>query len=100
MGLSDRHASGNFSAFIIGALIGAGIALLFAPRSGSQMRGRLRDYAARVKDELDDAVDRGEEFLEKGKDCLREAGRQVNGLAEERRKTVNDTKDELASPHR
>jgi gas vesicle protein len=100
MGLSDRHESGNFSAFITGALIGAGIALLFAPRSGSQMRGRLRDYAARVKDELDDAVDRGEEFLEKGKDCLREAGRQVNGLAEEGRKTVNDTKDELASPHR
>ena len=100
MGLSDRHESGNFSAFITGALIGAGIALLFAPRSGSQMRGRLRDYAARVKDELDDAVDRGEEFLEKGKDCLREAGRQVNGVAEEGRKTVNATKDELASPHR
>ena len=52
MGSSDMHESGNFSAFIAGALLGAGVALLLAPQSGSQMRGLLRDYASRAKEEL------------------------------------------------
>ncbi len=111
MELSDKHESGNLSAFIAGALVGAGVALLFAPQAGSEMRALLRDYAARGKDELDDAVDRGadawdsardrgEELVEKGKESLREAGRQAKGFAEAGRKTVNETKDELASQHR
>jgi gas vesicle protein len=108
MGPSDRHESGNFSAFIAGALVGASVALLFAPRSGSQMRRLLRDYAARAKDKLDDAVDRGteawgsakdggQEFVEQGKESLREAGRQAKGIAEVARKTVNEIKADLAS---
>lgn len=111
MGSSDMPESGTLSAFVAGALVGAGIALLFAPQSGAQTRGLLRDYAARAKDGLDDAVgrgadawdhakDQGHELVEKGKDSLREAGRQVKGLAEEGRKTINEAKDELVSPHR
>jgi gas vesicle protein len=89
MGSSDRHESGTVSAFITGALIGAGVALLFAPQAGAQMRARLRDYAARGNDELDDAVergadawDKGKEFVEKGKESLREAGRQAQDFVE------------------
>lgn len=111
MQTSNRYESGNLSVFITGALIGAGVALLFAPQSGEQMRGLLRDYAARAKDELDDVVDqgakaldstmeRGHEFVEKGKDSLREAGRQAKEFAEVGRQAVNETKDELASNHR
>lgn len=111
MGSSNMPESGTLSAFVAGALVGAGIALLFAPQLGSQTRGLLRDYAARAKDGLDDAVERGadtwghakeqgQELVEKGKESLREAGRQVKGFAEEGRKTVNETKDELVSPHR
>ena len=108
---SNSYESGNLSVFITGALIGAGVALLFAPQSGAQMRGLLRDYAARAKDELDDVVDqgadaldstmeRGHEFVEKGKDSLREAGRQAKEFAEAGKQAVNETKDELASHHR
>jgi gas vesicle protein len=108
---SNRHESGNLSAFITGALVGAGVALLFAPQSGTQIRGLLRDYAARAKDELDEAVnhgakvldntvERGHEFVEKGKESLRETGRQAKGFAEAGSKAVNETKDELASQHR
>lgn len=111
MGSQDRYESGNLSAFITGALVGAGIALLCAPQSGAQMRGLLRDYAARAKDELDEAVDhgaevldsaveRGHEFVEKGKESLRETGRQAKGFAEAGIKAVNETKDELGSQHR
>jgi gas vesicle protein len=107
MGSSDRHESGNLSAFITGALVGAGIALLFAPQAGSQIRAILRDYAVRGKDELDEVVDRGADawdsgtdFVETGKESLREAGRQAQGLAEAGRKAVNETKDELLAQHR
>ena len=107
----DRDESGNLSAFIAGAVVGAGVALLFAPQAGSQLRGLLRDFAARATDALDDAVDReaemldhavehGQEFVEKGKESVRAASRQAKGFAEAGRNMVNDTKDELASQYR
>ena len=88
MASSNREETGNVSAFLIGAVVGAGIALLFAPQAGTQLRGFLRDCAARAKEEFDDALDqgaeawetakdRGEELVEKGKESLREAGQQV-----------------------
>jgi gas vesicle protein len=111
MQASNRNESTNLSVFITGALVGAGLALLFAPQSGSQMRGLLRDYAARAKDELDEVVDqgaemldstveRGQEFVEKGKESLREAGRQAKGFAEAGRQAVNETKEDVASLNR
>jgi gas vesicle protein len=107
----NRHESGGLSTFMTGALVGAGLALLFAPQAGAQLRGFLRDYAARAKDELDEAIDHGtealdsavehgQEFVEKGKDSLRETGRQAKEFAEAGRKAFNETKDELASQHR
>ena len=75
------------------------------------MRALLRDYAARAKDELNDTVDhgievldgaveRGQEFVEKGKNSLRETGRQAKEFAETGRKTFNETKEEFSSQHR
>jgi len=105
------HESGNFSAFIAGALLGAGVALLLAPQSGSQMRGLLRDYASRAKEELDHAIEQatepwdsakehGRKFFANGKESLREAGRQVKGFAETGKKAVNETRDEFTSQQR
>lgn len=105
---SNRRESGNLSLFITGAVLGAGIALLFAPKAGAQMRVLLRDYAARAKDELSDTVDHGleglngaveggQEFVEKGKDSLRETGRQAKEFAEAGRKAFNETKEEFSS---
>ncbi|HSL04751.1 MAG TPA: YtxH domain-containing protein [Nitrospiraceae bacterium] len=108
---SNNYESGSLSVFITGALIGAGVALLFAPQAGAQLRDLLRDYAARAKDELDEVVDqgsaaldstieRGHEFVEKGKDSLREAGRQAKGFAEAGKQAVNEANEELTSQHR
>ena len=103
----DRHGSGNLSAFITGAVVGAGVALLFAPQSGSRLLGLLRDYARRATGALDDAVDHGaevmdsavehgQEFVEKGKESVR----QARGFTDAGRKPANDTKDELTSQYR
>jgi gas vesicle protein len=72
-------------AFLVGALLGAGIALLLAPRTGSELRGFLRDYASKTKDEAleqgkaawDSAVDQGKAFYDKGEDAVQEAGQSA-----------------------
>ena len=83
---SDDHGrsdAAGWSAFLAGAFIGAGLALLFAPQTGTELRGILRNYASRAKDDVmdrgreawDTAVDRGREYVERGQESLQEAGR-------------------------
>jgi hypothetical protein len=45
-------------------------------------------------------MERGHEFVEKGKDSLREAGRQVKDFAEAGKQAVNEAKEEFTSQHR
>ena len=111
MGTSDRSESGNLAGVFAGALVGVGIALLFAPQAGAQLRRFLRDSAACARGEVNDVVDRstevvdsavahGQEVVEKGKQSLRETGRQAKEFAMAGGKAFNETKDELASLHR
>jgi gas vesicle protein len=78
------YAAG-WSTFMAGALIGAGIALMFAPQAGSELRGTLRNYANRAKDDLvekgqeawDTAVERGKDYYHRGEEALSEANRSA-----------------------
>ncbi|HSJ14085.1 MAG TPA: YtxH domain-containing protein [Longimicrobiales bacterium] len=47
---------GGFGAFLWGAAIGAGLALLYAPRSGQQTRGEIVASATRLRDRAEDVV--------------------------------------------
>ena len=51
-----ERRSGGAGAFLWGALIGAGVALLFAPRSGRETREGIRTGALRLRDRAEDAV--------------------------------------------
>ena len=85
--MSDNNESnrvgGYLAAFAIGALIGTGAALLYAPRSGKETRELLakkgRDLKGKATDVLDDATDfvqgkRAElaAAIEAGKDAMHE----------------------------
>lgn len=59
--------------FILGGVLGASLALLYAPESGRRTRERLRDLAADVRDKT---IDMSEEFRDKAEDVL-ERGREV-----------------------
>jgi gas vesicle protein len=51
-----ERRSGSATAFLWGALIGAGTALLLAPRSGRETRDEIRAGALRLRDRAEDAV--------------------------------------------
>ncbi len=59
--------------FILGGVLGASLALLFAPESGRRTRERLRDMAADVRDKT---IDLSEELRDKAEDAM-ERGRKV-----------------------
>jgi gas vesicle protein len=45
----ERHDSAGITPFLIGLAVGAGVALLFAPRSGAATRRQLRRRARQVQ---------------------------------------------------
>lgn len=55
-----RGLAGFVTGILVGALVGAGVALLFAPAKGDRMRRRLGKHARalrqRARDELEDAA--------------------------------------------
>ena len=95
----------GWSAFLAGAFIGAGLALLFAPQTGSELRGVLRNYAARTKDEMmergreawDTAVERGKEYMERGQEGIQQAGRSAREYMEAGREKAKEAGGEAAS---
>lgn len=84
------------SAFLAGALIGAGVALLLAPQSGSELRGMLRGYVSRAGEEMrergqkawETAVERGKEYLESGREAMKEAGKTAREYIEKGQEAV------------
>jgi gas vesicle protein len=51
-----ERRSGGFGSLVLGALLGAGAALLLAPRSGRETRDEIRAGALRLRDRAEDAV--------------------------------------------
>ncbi len=83
-----KHAAIFGAGIALGALIGAGAALLFAPQSGEEMRGMLSDrahqFGDRVGDRIDDArgdlgwyMRRGRRKMRRGAERGRWAGQDV-----------------------
>jgi len=76
---NDRRGS-TAVAFLIGAVAGGITALLFAPQTGAQMRGRLKRGAR-------DLQERGEHFAHEAQDRAEMLTGAVKGAASEARNT-------------
>ena len=84
--------------FVAGAAIGAGLALLYAPKSGTEMRENLTDlaedaldkikeYTREAQEKIKTALDEGKESLDEKKSVLAaaiEAGREAMQKEKER----------------
>jgi gas vesicle protein len=60
--------------FFIGGLIGAGVALLIAPKTGEETRRMIKELAEEVKEKAEDYIDQAKgtasAYVEKGKDFV------------------------------
>ncbi|MEW6570019.1 MAG: YtxH domain-containing protein [Nitrospirota bacterium] len=84
--------------FLLGGLVGAGIALLLAPQSGIETRRRIReftddvrekakDYAGDVKEKITAGVHKGKDFVSEKKTIITtaiEAGKEAYEKEKER----------------
>ncbi|MGE0406609.1 MAG: YtxH domain-containing protein [Candidatus Korobacteraceae bacterium] len=84
---SDRGSAGLALTFLfIGLGLGAFSALLFAPRSGKQMRKNLRRRYEDARESLEDFGEHAGEVLERGGDWARSARKKVSPIAERMRR--------------
>jgi gas vesicle protein len=88
----SNDTSAAIFAFLAGALIGAGVAMLLAPRSGADTRQLLTDYADKAKGQMDTAIESGKEYLQAGID----RGKEYLDSAQSKFKETKETGDNMA----
>lgn len=96
---------------IAGGIVGAGVALLFAPQSGkktrrdisrlaSRVRERTRDLAEEfgdtVEDVVESVVDRASDLLEQGKDLAHSTKKEILHALEEGQARLEREKERLS----
>jgi len=99
-----KHEEGGYGggplifSFFLGGLIGAGIALLLAPKPGSETREKIKEFAGeargkaeevldQVKGKVTSAVEKGKELYEEKKSIVAtaiEAGKEAYGKEKEK----------------
>jgi gas vesicle protein len=70
-------------AFLIGGLVGAGIALLMAPQSGDETRSMIRDKSQEIKDRATSTVD----------ETRHRAGKAIEDLSHQTRDKVTSLRN-------
>ena len=82
----QSNAVGGFGmGLVVGVVIGAGVALLYAPNSGEKTRKLVKD---RVLDAWDDGVDQMNESRKQGKEMLDKVQKQVNEVMDTTKKKL------------
>jgi gas vesicle protein len=72
----ERRSGSGIGLFLLGAAVGAGLALLFAPQSGEETRADIRRVARKAKRKARDLGESGrelaEDLLETGREAVEE----------------------------
>lgn len=89
-----ERRSGDFSSFLMGLALGAGIALLLAPKTGVETRRELRMRARKVRNAAEDAA---HDVAERVTDTLEQARSQVEERVDAARSAVEMRKDQVVS---
>ena len=106
----ERHSDAGVGPFLIGLALGAGAALLLAPRSGAATRRDIKRRARRVRraaenvasdvtdtvvDTFDDARRRVEDQIDSARHALDVKRQQVHRAMEAGRAAAQEARDEL-----
>jgi gas vesicle protein len=68
----ERDSGGGIGAFVLGALVGAGIALLLAPKTGAETQEDLKRQARKLRSAAEDRVREAQRQLEERLGDVRE----------------------------
>jgi gas vesicle protein len=88
--MENRKSAGTFLGFVIGGLIGAAIALLYAPRPGSETRQKLIEDSEKLKDAAIDSVKQARDSTEA---VIEDAWARMNIIAQETKDFVGRLKE-------
>jgi gas vesicle protein len=95
----EKDRSGGVGAFLLGALLGAGVALLLAPRSGAETQRQLKEKAVKLRDAAEERVRdvqrQLEERLDQARAEVKERVEQVRSAVESGREAARDARTEL-----
>lgn len=68
----ERDTGGGIGSFVLGALIGAGLALLFAPKTGAETQEELKERARKLRSSAEDRMREAQRQFEDRFDDVRE----------------------------
>ncbi len=87
------------AAFLVGGLVGAGIALLTAPRSGKETREKIKELTEDAKEKIlsvaEDAKHRIQDTVKHGKDVVHEKRSFIVGAVEAGKKAMEEEKQRM-----
>jgi len=76
--MSDKDSGSSFAiGFLVGAIAGVAIGLLYAPKPGKETRAMLREKAGEIKEKAGEIKEKAGEVTEKAKEAALEAGKRV-----------------------
>jgi gas vesicle protein len=95
--MSERDGSG-FLWFLAGLGIGAAVGILYAPKSGNEVRQRIREVAGEVPDSVRERARQAREqagsWAEKGRDYLNQQKEQIRSAYEAGRQAYREATSE------
>ena len=99
-----ENEGGGGGSFVIGLLtgtvLGAGLGMLFAPKSGSELRGKISEQAGNLADTASEGYRRASEtagdLANRGRDIYDKARGAVSKGAEEAQRYVRDATSEMS----
>lgn len=97
----EGYSSGSlFLSFLLGGVVGAGLAFLLAPQSGRETREKIREMADDVKDKtasyVDDARKKVTSFVDEGKGYYEEKKSLVKSAVEAGKEAYEKEKERLS----
>ena len=92
------------TALLVGAAVGAGLALLYAPRSGRETRQQLSDGAGRLRDRANDAYSsvstRARETADRARTVANDVQSKGKYVVDRARDAYRQTRNDLESTAR